>query len=450
MEIPLAGSPFAALVRNPLDFVRPRTVRVGVTGLARAGKTVLLTAIASVLLERGALGGRIRQARLARAGADALPRFDHRRQLAALAADPPAWPSRTDAVSLLALELVVGGRRQPPRTLRLELLDYPGEWLLDLPMLNQNFGAWSRDVLERFRDAPLRPLTASFLGFVDALPTRADADEQLAASGHALYASLLARLRDERGLSMLQPGRFLMPAPGTAPPWMAFFPLPPGNGPLAGLLARRYEAYVAATRDALLSPMFGRTDRLVVLADLLASLGAGPDSFGDASDALAEAAGALRRQGSWAASLAALASLRVPPPPIRRVAFVASKADHVSERQRPNLAALMAALTGGDTTALAGATRASFAIAAARCTEDFVWTLDGHPVSAVRGRLLGDDRLTRSYPGEVPARPPDASFWSHRFLALPQFEPARIDGRTGAVPNIGVERLLAFLLDDLL
>ena len=450
MKIPLPGAPFAALAR-PLDFLRPRTVRIGVTGLARAGKTVLLTAIASVLLEPGALAGRIRQARLAPAGADALPRFDHLRQRASLAADPPAWPNRTDAVSLLALELVVGHRNLPSRTLRIELLDYPGEWLLDLPMLNQGFAAWSRGILDRFRDARLRPLTAAFLGFVDALPSRAGADETLVASGHALYAGVLGRLRDERGLSMLQPGRFLMPAPGASPPWMAFFPFPSTEGPLAGLLCRRYDAYVAATRDALLSPMFGRTDRLVVVADLLAALGSGPESFRDASDALAAAANALRRQASWAVTLASLASLRVPPPPIRRVAFVASKADHVAERQRPNLAALMASLTGGDeTTPLASARRASFAVAAARCTEDFVWTLDGHPVSAVRGRLLGDDRLTRSYPGEVPSLPPDASFWSHRFLALPRFEPARIDGRTGAVPNIGVERLLAFLLDDLL
>ncbi len=450
MEISLPGAPFARLAR-PLDFVRPRTVRIGVTGLARAGKTVLLTAIASVLLEPGALGGRIRQARLAPAGADAIPRFDHRRQLASLAADPPNWPNRTDAVSLLAIELVVGSRTLPARTLRVELLDYPGEWLLDLPMLNQDFAAWSRAVLDRFRDARLRPLTAPFLGFVDALPTRAGADERLVASGHALYAAALARLRDERGLSMLQPGRFLMPPPGASPPWMTFFPFATAGTPLSGLLARRYEAYVAATREALLSPMFGRTDRLVVLADLLAALGAGPESFRDASDALAAAAGALRRQGSWTALLATLARFRMPAPAIRRVAFVASKADHVSERQRPNLAALMASLTGGgETTALAGATRASFAVAAARCTEDFVWTLDGHPVSAVRGRLLGDDRLTRSYPGEVPSRPPDAEFWSHRFLALPRFEPARIDGRTGRVPNIGVERLLAFLLDDLL
>ena len=69
----------------------------------------------------------------------------------------------------------------------------------------------------------------------------------------------------------------------------------------------------------------------------------------------------------------------------------------------------------------------------------------------MRGRLLGDERLTRSYPGEVPDRPPGPEFWTHPFLALPAFEPARLSrgGRVG-VPNIGLDALLGFLLEDLL
>ena len=146
-------------------------------------------------------------------------------------------------------------------------------------------------------------------------------------------------------------------------------------------------------------------------------------------------------------------TLRLPSRVISRVAYAASKADHVSDRQRGNLAALTGALTGhSDSRTIVGDARtAAFAIAAARCTEDFVWTLDGHPVSAVRGRLVGDERLTRSYPGEVPDRPPGPEFWSHPFLALPDFEPARLPqaGRTG-IPNIGLKALLDFLLEDVL
>jgi len=69
----------------------------------------------------------------------------------------------------------------------------------------------------------------------------------------------------------------------------------------------------------------------------------------------------------------------------------------------------------------------------------------------VRGRRIGDERLLRSYPGEVPDRPPDAGFWAHPFLQLPVFEPLRPpDGARGGVPELGLDEMLLFLLDGLL
>ncbi len=439
--------------RNPLDYVRPRTLRIGVTGLARSGKTVLLTSLAACLLAPGALGGRIRAARLAPSGAASLPRFDHARHLASLAADPPRWPERTDSVSLLAIDLELG---VPMRRLRLELLDYPGEWLLDLPLLGQSFEQWSASVLARLQQPALAPIARDFLAFSTGLPAAAAADEALAEAGHRLYRTMLTRLRDEAGLAMLQPGRFLMAAPGASPPWERFFPAAGGGG-LHRLLSRRYDAYVEAVRDGLVSPLFGDMDRLVVLADLLSALHTGPLAFADARAALGAAAAALRWQGSWLDWFASFAQFRLPPRVIRRVAYAATKSDHVAERQRGNLAALMARLANAgaaDTPvglggAHTGPPTGAFAVAAARCTEDFVWTLEGHPVSAVRGRVLGERQLTRSYPGEVPDTPPDAAFWAHAFLDLPAFEPVRLSER-GQVPNIGIETLLGFLLEDLL
>ncbi len=170
--------------------------------------------------------------------------------------------------------------------------------------------------------------------------------------------------------------------------------------------------------------------------------------------ALSSVAEALRWRRSWLDAIPLLRDLPLPgwltPAGIRRVAFAATKTDHVAERQRGNLAGLVRHLTQlpGDA---GGAATASFAIAAVRCTEDFVWTLEGRNVSAVRGRVLGSDRMTRSYPGEVPDRPPDPAFWAHPFLALPAFEPRTLpgSGRAG-VAQIGLDGLLAFLLEDVL
>ena len=438
------------------------TTRVGITGLARAGKTALLTSLAANLLALSigrlalpALSDRLRGRKLsvaiAPAEASGIPRFEVEPHTAALAADPPRWPERTTAVSLLALDVDVPreGLLAPlaPQRRRLEFLDYPGEWLLDLPLLSQDFTDWSEATLRRLETLKTAELARAFLGFIRGLPAGVGADEALGLTGHRLYTEVLQRMRDELGLAFLQPGRFLMPSPGAQPPWMQFFPLP-GRSPLAKLMQARFSAYVDAVRDDLMSPMFADLDSLVVLADLLSALHQGQAAFADTQLALAAAADALRWERSWTDYLAAFAQLKLPPSPIRRVAFAATKADHVAARQRGNLSALMRRITRvphGE------ATSAVFSIASVRCTEDVVETLAGRPVSAVRGRIIGEPRPARFYPGEVPDSLPDDGFWQHRFLALPEFEPMRLpEAGRGGIPELGLDALLAFLLADFL
>jgi uncharacterized protein len=438
------------------------TIRIGITGLARAGKTALLTSLAANLLAVSAgrpalpavsdrLRGRRLKVSIAPAAASSIPRFDVASHVAALAADPPRWPERTMAVSMLALDVdlpregllaAVGPQRR-----RLEFLDYPGEWLLDLPLLTQDFAGWSEATLHRLETLERADITRPFMAFVRGLPVGVGAEEALTLAGHRLYADLLRRLRDDAGLAFLQPGRFLMPPPGAAPPWTEFFPLP-GRSSLANLMQTRFNAYVDAVRRDLMSPMFGDLDGLVVLTDVLSALNQGPSAFNDAQLALAAAADALRWDRSWTDWLAAFARFELPPRFIGRVAFVATKADHIAARQRANLAALMRRVTRIPD---AGSTSAVFAIASVRCTEDVVETLAGRPVSAVRGRMIGQPRPARFYPGEVPDGLPDDTFWQHRFLALPDFEPMRLpEAGRGGIPQLGLDGLIAFLLTDLL
>jgi predicted YcjX-like family ATPase len=437
-------------------------IRIGITGLARSGKTALLTSLAANLLALSAgrlalpaLSERLRSRRLsvaiAPAEASDIPRFEVEPHTAALAADPPQWPARTTAVSLLALDVDLPREgllaALAPQRLRLEFLDYPGEWLLDLPLLRQDFTGWSVTTLHRLETLKPAELVRTFLGFVHGLPAGVRADEALSLTGHRHYTEVLRRMRDELGLTFLQPGRFLMPSPGAPPPWMQFFPLA-GSSPLAKLMQARFNAYVDAVRSDLMSPMFANLDSLVVLADLLSALHQGQAAFADTQSALTAAADALRWERSWADYLTAIAQLKLPPNPIRRVAFAATKVDHVAARQRGNLSALIRRITRvphGE------AASAVFSIASVRCTEDVVETLAGRPVSAVRGRIIGEPRPARFYPGEVPDSLPDDAFWQHRFLALPEFEPMRLpEAGRGGIPQLGLDALLTFLLADFL
>ena len=93
------------------DVVRP-TVRLGVTGLSRAGKTVFITAMIHNLIAGGRLPffdaaaqGRLRRAFLKPQPDDDVPRFDYERHLADLTGKDPAWPQSTRRLSQLRLAL---------------------------------------------------------------------------------------------------------------------------------------------------------------------------------------------------------------------------------------------------------------------------------------------------------------------------------------------------------
>jgi len=439
-------------------------VRLAVTGLSRAGKTVFLTSLVANLLAAGggartlpaleaAAGGRLRSARLVPAGTQSTPRFDAPGHLAALAADPPHWPERTEDLSTLelALELdprsVLGQARAlftGPRRVTLELLDYPGEWLLDLPMLGGGYAEWSRATLARLRRGRRAEAAAAFLAFVDALPATAPAEESLARQGFNLYRDALRTCRDRLGFRFLQPGRALNPGPRGEAPILWFFPLPnPETGGLAELLARRHDAYLDDSRENFFDPFFRRFHRQAVLVDALGALHAGEEAFDDTAEALAAIAASLRGGLGLFDLLTGQG--------VRRVAFAATKADHVPSRTRDALLGLLGDLVGRDPAGLLDAATSVHAIAAIRCTEDDVATLEGRAVAAVRGVLLDGGRGAKIYPGEVPLRRPEPGFWDHAFFEMPVFQPPRLDaeGRAG-IPHLGLDTLLAALIGDLL
>src|SRR5262245_14736193 len=91
------------------------TVRLGVTGLSRAGKTVFITALVHALLRGGRLPvfeamatGRIASARLAPQPNDTVARFDYENHLQALVAER-RWPAST--VDISELRLVIDYQR---------------------------------------------------------------------------------------------------------------------------------------------------------------------------------------------------------------------------------------------------------------------------------------------------------------------------------------------------
>ncbi|SEP14872.1 hypothetical protein SAMN04490248_12934 [Salinihabitans flavidus] len=440
-------------------------IRLGVTGLARSGKTVFITSLVANLMDRGrmtglvaAREGRIEAAFLQPQPDDTVPRFDYESHLAALTASTPHWPESTRAVSELRLSLRVrpGGflsGLSGPRTVHLDIVDYPGEWLLDLGLLDKSYAAWSADVLSRL-DA--RPQAEGFLTTMRAADAAAEFQEGAARTLADAFTAYLAAARDA-GFSDCTPGRFLLPGDLAGSPVLTFAPLPAVPGaPRRSLwreMERRYEAYKAQVVKPFFRDHFSRIDRQVVLVDALGAIHKGPGAVEDMRHAMHDILGAFR-PGRNAFLTRLLRGRRV-----ERILFAATKADHLHHRQHPRLTAIMEALVrdARERARFAGAETQAMAIAALRATVEEEREHEGRTLGCVRGTLLESGRQAAFHPGELPDDPArllgpareGAQAWLDGDYGAMRFAPAPLTLRPGdGPPHIRLDRAAQFLIGD--
>ena len=106
--------------------------------------------------------GRIAGARLAPQPDDAVPRFDYERHVRSLVIERE-WPESTRQISELRVVIDYQSAGGAMRTLTLDIVDYPGEWLLDLPLLDKSYEQWSAETLAYLRRTTRPPLPKPFL-----------------------------------------------------------------------------------------------------------------------------------------------------------------------------------------------------------------------------------------------------------------------------------------------
>jgi uncharacterized protein len=457
------------------------TVRLGVTGLSRAGKTVFITALVHGLTRGGRFPvfeplatGRIARARLEPQPDDAVPRFDYENHVRALV-EERRWPHST--VDISELRLVIDYQRQngADSTLTLDIVDYPGEWLLDLPLLNKSYEQWSTESLALSRGSARAPLAVPWHACLASLSAEAPADEQAALTAARLFTDYLRACRDERfAMSLLPPGRFLMPGNLAGSPALTFAPLElpehdaVPDGSLWAMMRRRYESY----KDVVVRPFFrdhfARLDRQVVLVDALSAFNSGPEALVDLESALAGILDCFRvGRGTLLSTLFR--------PKIDRILFAATKADHLHHASHDRLEAVLrravakAAARAEET----GADIDVVALAAVRATREAQVQRGREKLPSILGtpapdETAGDESFdgnteVATFPGDLPNDPEklfngEASFrglssasaekTDFRFL---RFRPPRIesDGPDGpALPHIRLDRALQFLIGD--
>lgn len=464
------------------------TIRLGVTGLSRSGKTVFISSLIHNLLHGGRLpmfeaqsSGRISKAEISPQPSMDIPRFEYEEHIETLLQDK-LWPQSTRSISEIRLTIHFESasswnRRFGRGTLNIDIVDYPGEWLLDLPLLGLSFEEWSEQALTLSKIGERKNLSKAWRVKLNKIDASQQADEITAKdlAKHFTYY-LIACRQDNTALSTLPPGRFIMPGDLEGSPALTFSPMKnqsgntPKEGSLYAMMAQRYEAY----KDIVVKPFFrehfARLDRQIVLVDVLQALNAGPEAVSDLENALCDILNCFRTGNNTL--IGSLFSRK-----IDRILFAATKADHLHHENHDKLEALLNRLVENaiKKAKYSGAKVNVIGLAAVRATKEaFVQegneelpVIVGTPLKGenIDGNIFDGITQTAIFPGDLPSNLSqlfsnnvgednggDNRSIDNPNLKFVRFSPPELEktaeGFTLSLPHIRMDRALQFLFED--
>ncbi len=457
------GQDVSELIQRGLD----ANIKIAVTGLSRAGKTAFITSLLNQIQylsthrhlpflaasqQQRIIGTkRIPQRNLM------VSRFDYEKAIAAIQSQPPFWPEPTRDVSETRVAIKYRPEKRSKRllgkslTLYIDLIDYPGEWLLDLPLLEMSFEQWSAQQIQQL-SGQRKIMADGWLEMSQALDLSAEADEQRLAGIATEYTDYLHRCK-AAGFHWVQPGRFVLPGELAGAPVLQFFPcLPPEEqhsrrsltqriATNYDVLKARYQEYQSKVVRHFYREYFATFDRQVVLVDCLSPLNAGHDAFVDMQQALVQLLQSFKYGRSGLLS-------RLFSPKIDKVLFAATKADHVTPDQHVHLLHLLNQMIQPvwQDVSYENVSMECLTLASVQATQaGYISTPEGQ-IHAIQGTTLSGDNVTL-FPGEVPDKLPSSAFWQSQQFDFTEFRPQISDPRQ-PIPQIRLDTVLEYLIGD--
>lgn len=418
--------------------IKKKRYKIAITGLSRVGKSVFITSFIDQLLFRDKIPF-ITNKRAFRA--TLLPpdtkakRFDYYSFIKQIKKEH-SWPSGTSEITTTRVHIE---RKNPSlfqnSSFELEIVDYPGEWLLDLCLLELSFKQWSEEALEwleRINDEDAK-------GYLALLKEDVEASVLIRA-----YKSLLFRLRD-KNFTNLTPGRFIMPKDLENDPILEFAPLAPTHS-LEDEFSQKYDRYVSEIVKNIQLEHFRDFDRQIVLVDVIKALQNGYGCYSDMKAGLSKIVslydhkkhGLLRRLFT---------------PTISRVVFGAPKCDLLSISQHQNYKALLLEMVKPyiEELSFSGIKSSSHVFASMKCTESVKSKYQGRTLSYIRGINPETKKLQDHYPGEIPPTFPHKNRWdSEEYDYIEVLPPQKEYRDDEALEHINMDEIIDALIGDLL
>ena len=451
-----------------LQRLNDRRICLGITGLSQSGKSTFVTSLIDQLInyKTSALSGfsPVLEKRLM--GVKILPlkhkkitNFPYEVSIAGLKQPQPNWPSSTTDISGCVLELKLQKAVTPLNpfskenfSLFIELRDYPGEWLLDLPLRNMDYARWCGQCSAQFNREPRKQILGDLLLDLQNIDPMDPVDFKVLAQLKTRFVGFLEQCKaGEHPLSLIQPGRFLMPGEIEDETLLCFVPLLKAGSSTDGQLEaapensyfkvceQRYKAYIKQLVEPFYKDFFSGIDRQVVLVDVVTALNSGPLYLDDMRQALSNISDSF----SYGPQNRIMQLFT---PKIDKVVFAATKADQVVSSDHASLVKLLESLVDHayKTAQYEGVPPTTEAVAGVRSSIEVEHegdtALSGFDTT---GATIG--YIHPPIPAFIAKNTVDQGFkdWN-----IPKFNPPILPDDTQAVPHIRIDSVLNSLVGD--
>lgn len=450
------------------DKLMDSRVTIGMTAQSGAGKTTATTSLINQLLNFDHNNARLAQfspfsddriveTKLLPLEDASVPMFPYASAFEALSSDPPRWPEATQTASGCIVELCL--RRASGRlfgrehyTVRVEIRDYPGEWLIDLQLLDKDYVQWCNFLKGQYTVEPRKSVLGCFFDELAAVDPLAPCDETKLNALQDAFIDFLHRCKKQRQLSSVQPGRFLLGDPKANPEQMCFIPLlaiplqnidskllqkSPSNS-YYHVCRRRYQNYIRQLVKPFYKDYFSKIDRQIVLVDVLSALEGGAEYVDDLQLMLKETLHNFHygKQNRL---------MNLISPKIDTICFAATKIDQILAEEHENVKQLLGRMVRNVSREVKGSGIKSTceAISAVNTSHNKIHK----NIPTVWGHNLAGDYIGYTHP-QIPQRLPTPDEWREFEINIPRFRPPEGLCATNSdiLPHIRMDSILDLMI----
>ncbi len=449
-----------ALVERGLD----KNVRVCVTGLSGSGKTAFITSIVNQLLHHKTSNKlpfwlahaeeRILAVKVIPYQDLHIPEFPYEESLK-LIEEQLQWPDSTRNISQIRISIkyLIENKwirkLQTSSYLNLDIVDYPGEWLLDLPMLNMNYEQWCRSYFDWLQHSPQASRAESWLENLNRLDIANVANEiEIKNLSQQFRDFLIDCKKSNDGIHYIQPGRFVLPGDLDGAPVLDFFPVKISDAHTINShsnfsqLEQRFNYY----RDQVVKPFFkeyfSKVDRQLLLVDCLKVLNQGYDSYKELQQTLGKIITSFNYgQSNW--------FKRMFQPKINKLIIAASKSDHVPPDQQNHLKKFLAnmLLHAENQVGYQGVDVSNLVFSAISTTQAVAAEHNKQQLTCVKGIEASTGKEIVNYPGKIPIEPMSKQQWQQQQFNFVDFAIPDLAANQ-QLPHQRMDQLIEQLIGD--